>query len=377
MRNKWMNEVYYNPRNKRENIDDYVFYLLDRTQMMFKWTGLPDTIPQRMLEIYIQTCGVCCIAEVQGELYAFFGGLGGEPDVYYQPTIFTVANPALNFSKNLKIDEECVIIRNDGLMKGLIPLFRKYSSQLVENELTLHLLDVNSRTPSLISAADDRTRASAEKYQKDIEDGKPAIIAETAFFDGVRVQPYANSIHGSSVIDFIEYQQYLKSSMWQELGLDSNFNMKREALNSAETNLNKDVLLPLVDDMLKERQEACDRINKMFGLNVSVEFDSSWEDNEEELALEHDALDEESPEDNNITEEEVEDEIKVDETTEVEDKTDDTEVEVQEGDTDEGTSEVEEKLEEIEEKMDEIIEALDEEEKSEDKDDSEDETSDK
>lgn len=377
MRNKWMNEVYYNPRNKRENIDDYVFYLLDRTQMMFKWTGLPDTIPQRMLEIYIQTCGVCCITEVQGELYAFFGGLGGEPNVYYEPTIFTVANPALNFSKNLKIDEECVIIRNDGLMKGLIPLFRKYSSQLVENELTLHLLDVNSRTPSLISAADDRTRASAEKYQKDIEDGKPAIIAETAFFDGVRVQPYSNSVHGSSVIDFIEYQQYLKSSMWQELGLDSNFNMKREALNSAETNLNKDVLLPLVDDMLKERQEACDRINKMFGLNVSVEFDSSWEDNEEELALEHDALDEESPEDNNITEEEVEDEIKVDETTEVEDKTDDTEVEVQEGDTDEGTSEIEEKLEDIEEKMDEIIETLDEEEKSEDKDDSEDETSDK
>ena len=59
--------------------------------------------------------------------------------------------------------------------------------------------------------------------------------------------------------------------------------MKRESINSNEAQLNDDMLLPLIDDMLKNRQDALDKVNNMFGTDISVEFNSAWEDNQIEL----------------------------------------------------------------------------------------------
>ena len=63
--------------------------------------------------------------------------------------------------------------------------------------------------------------------------------------------------------------------------------MKREAINSNESQLNEDMLQPLIDNMLREREEGVERVNKMFGTNIKVHFNSAWEQNEieEELAL--------------------------------------------------------------------------------------------
>ena len=81
----------------------------------------------------------------------------------------------------------------------------------------------------------------------------------------------------------------MKASLLGELGLNANFNMKRERINTAESELNQDALLPLVDDMLAMRKKACEDINAMYGLNIDVEKNSSWKEEEmidEELPIE-------------------------------------------------------------------------------------------
>ena len=183
-------------------------YMLNRTQSMFRWDGLPDTIPQRMLELYLQSNGNACFYKHKNQLYVFFGGLGGTPDVYYMPTIYTIANPALNLSVNAKIGENCVVIPNDSLYIGLIPLIKKYATALAENELSMKIADVNSRIVNLISAPDDRTKASAEKYLEDISNGKMGVIAENAFLDGVRAQPYGATQNSNILTNLIELEQY-------------------------------------------------------------------------------------------------------------------------------------------------------------------------
>lgn len=279
----------YDFTDKSKSVGIYISYMLNRTQQIFEYDGLPDTIPQRMLELYIQTNGNCCIADVNGSLYAFTGNLGGEPDAYYMPTIYTVANPALKFSKSLKISDECVVIPNDSMYLGLIPMFKRYATQLVENDITMNLVDINTRIQSLLSAPDERTRASAEQYLAKVAEGKLGIISETAFFDGIKAQPFAQ-YSNDRIVNLIEYHQYLKASWFNELGLQSNYNMKRESINSNEAQLNEDALLPLIDDMLLRRQEAIDKVNNMFGTNITVKLNSSWEDNQLEIALEHKVL---------------------------------------------------------------------------------------
>lgn len=282
--------------DKKNSIYNYTAYMLDRTQEMFIYTGLPETIPARMLELYLQVNGFACIAEANGDLYAFFGGLGGVPNEYYEPTECIVNNPALNFNKTLKIKEDCVIIKNDAMYNGLMPMYSKYSELMTENDITFRTASINSRIAEVISAGDDATRAAAEKYLKDIEDGKLGVIGETAFFDGVRVQAGARDVT-SRVIDLIEYHQYLKASWFNDLGIQANFNMKREALGADEVQLNIKALLPLAQNMLECRKEGVDAVNKMFGTNISVDFRSVWKDTEEEAENVDQLTGEDQPED--------------------------------------------------------------------------------
>lgn len=276
--------------DKSDNIFRHTMYMLNRTQAMFKWDGLPDSIPQRMIELYLQINGNVAFYQYEGTLYVFRGGLGGKPDVYYMPTLYTVANPALNFSANLKIDDECVVVSNDSLYLGLMPMFQKYATLLSENELSIKMAVINSRLVNMISASDDRTRASAEKFLDDIEKGKPGVIAANEFFEGVKSTPYGSTGNTNTITNLIELEQYLKASWFNELGINANYNMKRESINAEESQLNNDALLPLIDDMLKCRQDGAQRVNDMFGTNISVDFNSAWEDNIEEIELEQSKL---------------------------------------------------------------------------------------
>lgn len=266
----------YNYRDKKTSLLDYISYMLSRTQRIFKYNGLPDTIPQRMLEMQLQLYGFSCIGEYAGELYAFRGGLGGEPDVYYKPTICTVANPALKMSKTFHIDKDCVIMRNDSYLQGMLPMFRKYATAMVENDISFDILSKNARVSALITAPDDTTKKAGEKYLDDISEGKVGVLASNEFLDGVKVQPLA-SVNQRSMTELIEYMQYIKASWYNEIGLNANYNMKRESLTTTEAQMNFDALIPLVDDMLESRRETLEKVNKMFGLNISVELSSSWE----------------------------------------------------------------------------------------------------
>lgn len=265
----------YDFTDKERSLKDYVLYMLMRTQRIFKYTGLPDTIPQRMLEYQLQTHGFACVTKVGEELYAFYGGLGGEPDAYYQPTICVVANPALKFNKTLKIDEDCVIVRGDSYLRGLLPMFRRYATAMVENDLSFRMASINTRIQAWVTAPDDETKAAGDKFIEDIEDGQLSVIASNEFLDGLKTQPVQGSMR--TFTDLIEYQQYLKASWYNEIGLNANYNMKREKLSTTESQMNNDALLPLVDDMLEQRRIGVEAINAMFGTNITVEFDSSWQ----------------------------------------------------------------------------------------------------
>lgn len=255
--------------------EQHVLYMLNRTQAMFDYKSLPDTIPARNLELMLQMNGNIFFTKAPGDYYVFTGGLGGEPNVYYEPTIYTVANPALNFSKNLVIDEDGVLIRSDSLGVGLMPLFQKYAALLSENELTMRIADINNRIPFLLAAADDRTKASAEKFMEDVKDGKLSVITDNAFIESLKL--LSASIQNSvRLTDLIETEQYLRAGWFNDLGINANYNMKRESISPDEAQLNDDALLPLIDNMLEQRRIGIEKVNNMYGLDIEVNLSSSW-----------------------------------------------------------------------------------------------------
>lgn len=278
-------------RDKNRLIDQYIRYMLVRTQQMFEYKGLPDSIPQRELELRLQTLRFIVFKRVDGELYVFYGGLGGVPNEYYQPTDVYIANPYLRYNDTLEIDKDCVLLWNDSLHIGLMPMFEKYASLLAETDISLRYACVNARMLSLIQADNDTAKESAETLLEDIDNGKKlGVIASNGLFEGIKTHDYANS-SSTPIKDLVEMQQYVRASWFNDLGINSNYNMKREAINEEEASMNEDALLPLIDDMLLQRKMAVEKVNEMYGTNISVELSSSWKKIRKEIIKSQETMD--------------------------------------------------------------------------------------
>lgn len=266
---------------KRDLITQKIQYMLNRTQRMFDYDGLPDGIPRDILELYLQTIGYAGVIDIDGNLFITWGTLGGVPNEFYRPTKFIVANPGLqrrfpNWQKHeYTIGEDCIIIRNDALYMGLYPAFNHYANMLTENEITMHVDSVNRRIVDLITAENDNGFNSAKKYLADVADGKQGVIMSKAFMDGITAQPYGGAASRGST-ELIEIEQYWNGQWLNFTGLNANYNMKREAVMSGEAELNDDALLPLVDEMLYWREQGLKDVENMFGLAASVSLSSAW-----------------------------------------------------------------------------------------------------
>lgn len=263
----------YDFLDKAKNVSDNVNYQLAKINRMFEYKNFPEEIPRDLYERNLMCATFSGIKKIGDKLYAFQGGIGGEPNPYYFPTKFIVANPALNLSKEYEIDKDIVLIKNDSMMIGLLPHLLKNCTLLAENELSMLLASIFCRMQTLISAQDDNTKAAGDLFIQQLIAGKPSVIGDT-ILESLKTQPFANQTNG--ITDLIELEQYIKASMNNDLGLSTNYNMKRESINSTEANLGSDALQPFVLDMLKCRQEGWEKVNKMYGTNVTVQLAEPW-----------------------------------------------------------------------------------------------------
>lgn len=277
-------------KSKQKSSKYYFQYLFARTQKMFEYKGLPDSIDSDVLERYLQLNGATCITKYKDSLYCFAGSVGGIQDVYYKPSVFVVSNPHLDdgFSKNIIItrhrdhlvnlptdSQEGVLLRNDTEWVGLTPLLARYAVLMAENCLTIRSADVMLRVIAMISAPNDKVLKSAMDYLKRIENGEFGVIGDSQFSEGIKLQsPPSNN--GSYLTQFIELQQYLKGSFFGELGLRANYNMKREAIGTGESSLDEDSILPLCDNMLMCRRQDIEKVNELYGTDITVNFSSAW-----------------------------------------------------------------------------------------------------
>lgn len=264
----------YLEKQRNIGIENEITY--NKTMAMFKYHNLPDSLPCYELENLLQKNGFACVAKVESELYAFDGGLGGEPDVYYRPTICTVANPALNLSKDFVINKDCVIVKNDSNLVGLSHTISKYNTLITENEITILIALINSRMSIIFSGADSATKTSAEQYLNMIKQGKLGVISDNAFLESLNIN-MGNNTRNNVFEDLIRLNMYLKASLNNSIGLNSNTALKKERLITAEIDVNNTSLYPLIDDMLECRRIGVEKINELFGTEITVELNSSWD----------------------------------------------------------------------------------------------------
>lgn len=268
--------------------------MLRRTSRMFKWTGLPDTIPQRDMELMIQTRGVTGIIRHEGKLYSVWGGLGGVPNWNYMPSIYVVANPYLKLSKTYHIydtpefKKDVVIIPNDSLYKGLIPILSYHCELLTEIQLTKRCILIMSRMPKILTAPNNNAKNDLDGFLKDLEEGEISSMFDKNMVQNINSVDISDGTARNLMTQNLETEQYQKAAMFNDIGLQMNYNMKRETITSSEAQLGESALLPLPDDMMDMRKTSCKQMLEVFDEHWGVEFDSAWKDLRKSIQVEMD-----------------------------------------------------------------------------------------
>ena len=265
----------YDYLNKESNVKTMCDYMLNRTLAMFDYQNLPTELNRDIIEKQLQKHGKGVLFKHNEQFY-FLDYSVTKKNAYDEPIEITVSNNYLGLScQKYKVNEECVLFKSDSLELGLMPLFERANTMQVENDISIMIAMYSKRAQLLLSANDDNTYNSAKEFINKIKKGELAVIAESKMFESLRVN---NQIqHDTNIHDLIELQQYIKGSLYNELALKQNYNMKKGNITAIEILNDDNANYPLVDNMLYEREQAIERVKKVFNLNVIVEFSSSWD----------------------------------------------------------------------------------------------------
>lgn len=268
-------------------IEKYIGYMADRTIMMFDYKNLPDGMTVKDIEKLTQFRTKACWIEHNGRFYVLTGSFKDFITWNEEAKEVIIVNPALpDLKTSYIIDKDVIIIPNDSYYMGLLPMFEDNALQLASTDISINFALYNMRLKSIFTADDDETVEAINKLLDDVYNGiKPsAIVTEDLFKKCIESIEY-NRTANTDLKDLIELKQYLKANWYIDLGVNANYNMKREAVSEDEFEMNDDALMPLIDNMLLCRQKAIEKINAKWNLNISVDFSSAWKKIRKEIIL--------------------------------------------------------------------------------------------
>lgn len=263
----------------------YWFYkLLALTLPAFTYEGLPDSLPAREIELQLQLTNHCVTFMKDGDIYTAETSVF-YPDVYYQPTKFTYANPVIGGrTGNLDDPDVCIIWNNclKGTIGGmdvdssLLTFIMHYARQLADLSSTINIYTVNSRLTNFPIAKNDSVRASIKKFFDSLALGKREIIAdEDIILNSFAVEEAGAKRTPDTLKDFIQCKDNILEQFFRDLGIKFRQN-KRAQMTEEEIESDDQVLLISLDDMLEARREGIKKFNDIYGLNVTVDINEKY-----------------------------------------------------------------------------------------------------
>ena len=266
-----------------KNMQSYWEYLDRLTELaisMFEWKNLPEQIDERFLELTLFTDGQAVFFrdEELGEYLALQVATNGGFNVYRIP-LRRRAYAVNGYQKQLSI-QDSVIIYNNMLRRNSIRTVKLYAERLANLD---RIIDVNAnaqKTPVLIQGSDTQKLTLQNVYKE--YDGNAPVIFGYSDLD----------LKGFNVLKtdapFVSDKLYqLKTQLWNEcltyLGI-SNLNIqKKERLVADEVVRNQGGTIASRYSRLNARRQACDKINAMFNLDISVDYREDYREADDEM----------------------------------------------------------------------------------------------
>ena len=246
----------------------YVNRLTELSISMFDWKNLPNTIDARFLELALFNDGMAVF--FKDEVMGYLGlqvMIGGALNVYRIPTTRTA------FAQNgyqMKLDHNnSVIIFNNMLHTNSILDVQEMSKRLYEIQRTIDVNVIQQKTPKIITCTENQRLVMKNLYAQYMGN-EPFIFGDKNLdLSGIKTFDTTSPYVADKLYD-------LKTQYWNEaltyLGISNVNTVKKERMITDEVQRNLGGTIASRYSRLFMRQQACEQINKMFGLNISVDY---------------------------------------------------------------------------------------------------------
>lgn len=251
-------------------------YLLQKVISVYEFKGIPETWS---VDYFLYTLFVCgFVAVINTDKFGVIPqhcSLFGY-DVFYRPTNASIANPKLRGIMQPRIGAECSLIRLMPDYGSCWDIVSYYADLLALSTEAIAANMVNSKL-AYVFACDDKTIAESFKKMYDkINEGDPAVFADKKLFseDGTPMWvTFQNNLKQNYIVkDILEDMTKIDARFCTEIGIP-NVNMAKESgVTDNEVEANNIDTKSKASLWLETIREGLDQTNKLFGLNITVDF---------------------------------------------------------------------------------------------------------
>ena len=280
-----------------ENLNTYTFNdYYQRLQLLarsvFEWDNLPNGIEERFIERVLYSEGKAVFYEDKNMgLVVAKVNESGPLNHYDNPTWVRPYATGFQLDQEAIDYDDCVIIRNNDMMLPTNDTIMLYAMRLTEIQRSMDVNVIAQKTPILIQCSDKQLTTLKRIYEQ-YTGNEPVIFGDEMLdLTGINCINTNAPFVADKLCD-------LKDRIWNEamtfLGLNNANTQKKERLITDEANANNQLIMASANVMLKNRELACEMINKQFNCNISVKLRNFEEFDEPAMEDEGDDIDDQS-----------------------------------------------------------------------------------
>lgn len=236
------------------------------TMNAFEWSNLPDGILERHIERELFDHGKAVFFQREGNkrFMCLEVSSAGELNVYGDPLYYNAFG--FNYRKRLDADK-CVIIENNKLRLPTHDFLMFYTNKLAEAERTMDVNVKANKTPVVV-LCDDKDVLSFKRIFQMVDGNAPAVFADRSInLDNMQALDLKAKFLGNELMD---YKKSVENELLTFLGINNSPIDKKERLITDEANSNNQLIASFFELQFEARKRACEEINAMYGLNISV-----------------------------------------------------------------------------------------------------------
>lgn len=249
-------------------------YLIQKIISVFKFEGIPESWAKDYFLYTLFVFGYCAV--INTNKYGIIPQhctLSGY-DIFYRPNRAIITNPLFSKTIEARIGTDCELVRMSPDWCGVWDIVEYYADLMALTSETIAVNLINSKFSYVFAAEDKASAESLKKLYDQIASGEPAAFADKKLFtdDGdpswyLFVQNLKqNYIAG----DLLEDLAKIDSRFNTEIGIPNVNIAKSSGVGEAEVMANNIDTHSKAALWLETIRDSLEKVNEMFGLNISV-----------------------------------------------------------------------------------------------------------